>query len=222
MKLMHARRIGAIKPSIFATMSQLAAEHQAVNLGQGFPDFDGPAWIVEAFIDALQSAKNQYAPMPGVQRLRRAIAGYQRTFYDIDLDAEKEITVTAGATESLFSTMLALLDPDDEVILFEPYYDSYYGNCLIAGARPVCVTLHAPEFRIDGKDLRYDGLENWLYDRTGGTDTGVPHCTSVRDVRCEHSRPARDGSWSRTAAGLPAGIPRVISAQARPSLWRPP
>ncbi|MFA6234948.1 MAG: methionine aminotransferase [Bacteroidota bacterium] len=153
MKLTHARRIDAIEPSIFATMSQLAAEHQAVNLGQGFPDFDGPAWIVEAFIDALHSAKNQYAPMPGVQRLRRAIAGYQRTFYDIDLDAEKEITVTAGATESLFSTMLALLDPDDEVILFEPYYDSYYGNCLIAGARPVCVTLHAPEFRIDGEAL---------------------------------------------------------------------
>ncbi|MFZ1729665.1 MAG: methionine aminotransferase [Bacteroidota bacterium] len=153
MKHRHARRIDAIEPSIFATMSQLAAEHQAVNLGQGFPDFDGPSWIIEAFAEALRSAKNQYAPMPGVQRLRRAVAGYQKAFYDLDFDAEKEITVTAGATESLFSTMLALLDPGDEVILFEPYYDSYYANCLLAGARPVCVTLHTPDFHIDGEAL---------------------------------------------------------------------
>ncbi|MBR9976275.1 MAG: aminotransferase class I/II-fold pyridoxal phosphate-dependent enzyme [Bacteroidetes bacterium] len=149
----HAQRIDAIEPSIFSTMSQLAAEHRAVNLGQGFPDFDGPEWIVEAFIDALRSEKNQYAPMTGVQRLRRAIAGYQQQFYGLDWNAESEITVTAGATESLFSVMLALLDPGDEVILFEPYYDGYHANALIAGAVPVCVTLQAPDFRIVAETL---------------------------------------------------------------------
>lgn len=149
----RARRIAAIEPSIFATMSALAAEHRAVNLGQGFPDFDGPDWIVEAFTEALHGAKNQYAPMPGVQRLRRAVAGYHKSFYDLDWNPDKEITVTAGATESLFSSMLALLNPGDEVILFEPWYDSYHANCLVAGATPVCVTLHKPDFRIDSEEL---------------------------------------------------------------------
>ncbi len=153
MKDTQTRRISAIEPSIFATMSQLAIKHKAVNLGQGFPDFDGPSWIVDAFVEALRTAKNQYAPMPGIQRLRNAVAGYHKTFYDLDWNAETDITVTAGATESLFSAMLALLDPGDEVILFEPYYDSYYANCLLAGAAPVCVTLHAPEFRIDASEL---------------------------------------------------------------------
>lgn len=145
----QARRIDAIQPSIFATMSRLAAVHQAVNLGQGFPDFDGPTLIVEAFAAALRSAHNQYAPMPGVQRLRRAVTGYHQRYYDLTWDAETDITITAGATEALFSTMLAFLNPGDEIILFEPYYDSYWANCIIAGARPVCVTLHAPDFRIE-------------------------------------------------------------------------
>lgn len=170
MKHTHAQRIDAIEASIFATMSQLAAEHNAVNLGQGFPDFDGPAWIVEAFTEALRSSKNQYAPMSGVQRLRRAIAGYQKLFYDMDFDAEREITVTAGATEALFSTMLALLNPGDEVILLEPYYDSYYANCLLAGAKPVCVTLHAPDFRIDAA-----ALENALTEKTRMIVLNNPH-----------------------------------------------
>ena len=154
--IMHntkAGRISAIGPSIFATMSSLAIEHEAVNLGQGFPDFDGPSWIVDAFADALRSAKNQYAPMAGVLRLRQAVARYHRQYYDLGWDADTDITISAGATEALFSTMLALLDPGDEVILFEPYYDSYLANCLIAGARPVCVTLHAPDFRIDAAAL---------------------------------------------------------------------
>jgi aspartate/methionine/tyrosine aminotransferase len=153
MRSARSRRIAAIKPSIFSTMSALAIEHNAVNLGQGFPDFDGPSWIVDAFTEALNSAKNQYAPMSGTQRLRNAIAAYHKNFYDLDWNADAEITVTAGATESLFSSMLALLNPGDEVILFEPWYDSYYANCLIAGAIPVCVTLRKPDFRIDGDDL---------------------------------------------------------------------
>jgi aspartate/methionine/tyrosine aminotransferase len=149
----HARRISSIEPSIFATMSRLAVEHDAVNLGQGFPDFDGPSWIVDAFVDALRSEKNQYAPMHGTTRLRKAIAAYQKDYYGLAWNADTEITVTAGATEALFSAMLALLNEGDEVILFEPFYDSYHANVLIAGATAVCVTLHAPLFRIDESEL---------------------------------------------------------------------
>ena len=170
MNIHHARRIDAIEASIFSTMSQLAAEHHAVNLGQGFPDFDGPAWIVDAFVDAVRSEKNQYAPMTGVQRLRRAVAGYHDRFYGLAWDAEREITVTAGATESLFSVMLALLDHGDEVILFEPYYDGYHANALLAGARPVCVTLHAPDFRIDA-----DALASAITPRTRMIILNNPH-----------------------------------------------
>ena len=146
-------RIAAIEPSIFATMSALAAKHKAVNLGQGFPDFDGPAWIVDEFVAALRSEKNQYAPMHGTRSLRESVAGYHQRFYDLSWDVEREITVTAGATEALFSTMLALLDAGDEVLLFEPWYDSYYANCLLAGATPVCVTLHKPSFRIPVEEM---------------------------------------------------------------------
>jgi len=166
----RARRIAEIEPSIFATMSQLAIEHDAVNLGQGFPDFDGPPWVVEAFTEALASGKNQYAPMPGTRRLRRAVADYHRRFYDLDWDEDAEITVTAGATESLFSSMIALLNPGDEVILFEPWYDSYHANCRIAGAEPVCVTLHRPDFRIDA-----DALERAVTLRTRMIVVNNPH-----------------------------------------------
>jgi N-succinyldiaminopimelate aminotransferase len=153
MRTPHSRRIAAIEPSIFATMSALAIKHEAVNLGQGFPDFDGPPWIMEAFTSALRAGKNQYAPMHGTRALREAVARYQRRYYDMRWDGEEEITVTAGATEALFSSMLALLEEGDEVILFEPWYDSYYANSLLAGATPVCVTLHKPDFRISADEL---------------------------------------------------------------------
>jgi aspartate/methionine/tyrosine aminotransferase len=108
--------------------------------------------------------------MSGVQRLRRAVADYQRRLYDLEWDAETDITITAGATESLFSAMLALLNPGDEVILFEPFYDSYLANCLIAGAVPVCVTLHSPEFRIDA-----DALASAITPRTRMIVLNNPH-----------------------------------------------
>jgi N-succinyldiaminopimelate aminotransferase len=149
-----AARIQSIPTSIFATMSRKAAEHRAVNLGQGFPDFDGPEWIMEAAFRAMRDGKNQYAPMPGTLALRRAVATYQEGFHGMRWDPETEITVTAGATESLFSVMLALLDPLDEVILFEPYYDSYHANAVLAGAVPKLVTLHRPDFRFREEELR--------------------------------------------------------------------
>jgi aspartate/methionine/tyrosine aminotransferase len=148
-----ASRTAPIPTTIFTTMSRLAVEHQAVNLGQGFPDFDGPAWIMEEAFKAMKEGKNQYAPMSGTLSLRRAVAGYHRAFYELEWDPETEVTVTAGATEALFSTILALLDPGDEVILFEPFYDSHQANILLAGAVPKYVTLHAPDFAFDPVEI---------------------------------------------------------------------
>lgn len=183
----RARRIADIEPSIFATMSRLAAEHHAVNLGQGFPDFDGPSWVVEEFITALRKAKNQYAPMSGIRSLRQAVANYHRRFYDLDWDADTEITVTAGATESLFSSMIALLNPGDEVILFEPWYDSYHANCHIAGAVPVCVTLHKPDFRITG-----DALARAVTPRTRMIVLNNPHNPTGRVFTLEELKAVAD------------------------------
>jgi aspartate/methionine/tyrosine aminotransferase len=148
-----ATRTTPITTSIFATMSKLAFEHNAVNLGQGFPDFDGPEWIMDEALKAMHSGKNQYAPMPGIFSLRQAIVGYHKKFYDLHWDADAHVTITAGATEALFSSMLALIDPGDEVILFEPYYDSYQANVLLAGGLPKYVTLRKPDFHFDAEEL---------------------------------------------------------------------
>jgi len=159
--MLPAARISTIPESIFATMSRLAVEYDAVNLGQGFPDFDGPAWIIAEAHDAMKSGKNQYAPMPGVLSLRRAIAAYQKSLYDLDWDPDSEITVTAGATEALFSAMTAFIDPGDEVIMTEPFYDSHQANVVLAGGTPRCVTLMKPDFHIDP-----DAFERLITPRT--------------------------------------------------------
>ncbi len=148
-----SHRLAAVPPTIFATMSRLAAEHNAVNLGQGFPDFDGPSWIMDEALAAMRAGRNQYAPMPGVLALRRAVAAYQKGHYGLDWDPESEITVCAGATEALFSAMLAMIDPGDEVVMFEPFYDSHQANVLLAGGVPRYVTLHAPDFHFDAGEL---------------------------------------------------------------------
>ena len=147
------QRIADIPTTIFTTMSKLAGEHQAVNLGQGFPDFDGPEWIMDEAYRMMKSGHNQYAPMSGVLSLKRAIARYHKTWYDLDWNPETEITVTAGATEALFSTMLALIEPGDEVIVFEPFYDSHQANILLAGGIPKYLTLEKPDFRFQAEKL---------------------------------------------------------------------
>ena len=149
MSITPSSRIVSIPESIFATMSRLAVEHKAVNLGQGFPDFDGPSWIIDEALEAMKGGHNQYAPMPGIFSLRRAIAQYQLDFYGLEWNPDNEITVTAGATEALFSAMLAFINPGDEVVLFEPFYDSHQANVIVAGGVPKYVTLHAPDFHID-------------------------------------------------------------------------
>ncbi|MFJ4414257.1 pyridoxal phosphate-dependent aminotransferase [Streptomyces sp. NPDC088925] len=149
------RRLEGLGTTIFAEMSALAAETGAINLGQGFPDTDGPESVREAAVRALRDGRgNQYPPGPGVPELREAIADHQRRFYGIGLDPDTEVLVTAGATEAVAATMLALLEPGDEVIAFEPYYDSYAACIAMAGARRVPLTLRAPSFRPDLDELR--------------------------------------------------------------------
>jgi N-succinyldiaminopimelate aminotransferase len=135
--------------TIFTEMSQLAEHHAAVNLSQGFPDFDGPDAIKRAAAEALLAGPNQYAPSPGLPRLRRAVADAMRRHYGVAVDPDGEVTVTAGATEGLSATLLGLLNPGDEVVLLEPAYDLYPAVVARAGARAVPVALADRSWELD-------------------------------------------------------------------------
>ncbi|MGH3399715.1 MAG: pyridoxal phosphate-dependent aminotransferase [Streptosporangiaceae bacterium] len=149
------RRLTGMGTTIFAEMSALAVATDSINLGQGFPDTDGPAEIARVAADAVLAGRgNQYPPGPGVPELRQAIAAHQKRFYGLEVDPDTEVLVTAGATEAIAATMLALLEPGDEVIAFEPYYDSYAASIAMAGATRVPVTLRPPAFRPDLDVLR--------------------------------------------------------------------
>jgi len=132
---------GGLGTTIFTVMSALSLEHRAVNLGQGFPDEDGPLSIREAAARTLVDGPNQYAPMPGMPALRQALARHAKRHYDLDLDWEREICVTSGATEAIADCLMALLGPGDEAILIDPAYDSYRPIVEAVGARPVGVKL---------------------------------------------------------------------------------
>jgi len=149
-----AHRLQTLGQTIFTEMSQLALDHDAVNLGQGFPDFDGPDFVKEAAIAAIRAGKNQYAPLSGVSRLRGAIAGRFSQRTGIPVDPNRHVTVTSGCTEALASAFLGLVDPGDEVVLIEPFYDSYPADVALAGALPRFVTLRPPEFALDETSLR--------------------------------------------------------------------
>jgi N-succinyldiaminopimelate aminotransferase len=146
---------GSIRPTIFAEMSALAARTGAINLGQGFPDEDGPAEVLDAAREAIARGANQYPPGRGIPDLLLAVAEHQERFYGLRLDAEREVLVTAGATEALAAALLALLDaPEDEVVVFEPFYDAYAAVAALAGARLVTVPLRWPGFQPDLDELR--------------------------------------------------------------------
>ena len=138
--------------SIFARMSALAAEHQAVNLGQGFPDFGWPDDVVEAAAEALRTGSNQYAPMRGLPELREAVAAHYRAHQGLDVAAD-DVTVTSGATEALAAAILSLVSPGDEVVLFQPLYDSYLPIVRAAGGVPRFVRLTPPGWRITEEAL---------------------------------------------------------------------
>ena len=140
--------------TIFAEMSALAVRTGAINLGQGFPDTDGPQSLLEDAVAAIRGGANQYPPGIGIPELRRAIADHQRRFYGLDVDPDTEVLVTAGATEAIAATILALAGPGDEVVTFEPYYDSYAASIALAGATRRTVLLRKPDFSFDDADLR--------------------------------------------------------------------
>ena len=134
-----ATRLHGIPPTIFSEMSALAVRTGAVNLGQGFPDVDGPPDVIARAVEALRGGQNQYAPGLGVPALRQAIARHQQRHYGIELDPDSEVVVTTGCTEAIAAALLGLVDPGDEVVVLEPYYDSYVAMIQMAGGvrRPV-------------------------------------------------------------------------------------
>ena len=189
---MVAQRLHGIAPTIFSTMSALAVRTGSVNLGQGFPDTHGPAGLIEAARTAIADGANQYAPGIGVPQLRTAIADHQRRHYGIELDPDREVCVTTGCTEAVAAALLGLVDPGDEVVVLEPYYDSYVAMLQVTGAVRRPVTLRAPGFRLDVDELRAA-----VTDRTRFVLLNSPHnptgtvltraeLQAVADVAIEH------------------------------------
>ena len=145
-----AARLAGLGTTIFTEMTALAARTGAINLGQGFPDTDGPASVIEAAVDALRGGENQYAPLPGVPALREAVLEHQRDWYGLE---PEDVLITFGATEAIAAALLGLCDPGDEVVVLEPYYDSYAACIAFAGAGRRPVTLRPPAFEVDADAL---------------------------------------------------------------------
>ncbi|MGH8090582.1 MAG: pyridoxal phosphate-dependent aminotransferase [Rudaea sp.] len=142
-------KLPKVGTTIFSVMSQLATQHKAINLGQGFPDFDGPQALRDALSTAMNSGKNQYAPMTGVPKLREQIALKTEKLYGRRVSADTEITVTSGATEALFAAIAAVVHTGEEVIVLDPCYDSYEPAIELAGGRTVHIPLRLPDFSVD-------------------------------------------------------------------------
>ncbi len=190
--LRPARRLEGLGTSIFTEMTALAQATGAINLGQGFPDEDGPLEVIEAAHAAMLAGENQYAPLAGVPALRTAIAAHQRERYGLAHDPEREVLVTFGATEAIASAMLALCDPGDEVVVLEPFYDSYAATIAFAGATRVPVTLRPPAFALDPDELRAAVsprtrvlLVNSPHNPTGRV-LAAAELAVIAEVCCEH------------------------------------
>lgn len=147
-------KLPKVGTTIFSVMSQLAAQHKAVNLGQGFPDFDGPQSLRDALAAAMNSGKNQYAPMTGVPKLREQIARKTEQLYGRKVGVDNEITVTSGATEALFAAIAAVVHAGEEVIVLDPCYDSYEPAIELAGARAVHIPLRLADFSVDWQRVK--------------------------------------------------------------------
>ncbi|XP_073007312.1 uncharacterized protein [Typha latifolia] len=152
--LQVAKRLEKFKTTIFTQMSMLAIKHGAINLGQGFPNFDGPDFVKEAAIQAIKEGKNQYARGYGVPDLNSAIAARFRKDTGLDVDPEREITVTSGCTEAIAATILGIINPGDEVIVFAPFYDSYEATLSMAGAKIKSITLRPPDFSCPVNEIK--------------------------------------------------------------------
>jgi N-succinyldiaminopimelate aminotransferase len=176
--------------TIFAEMTALATEHGAVNLGQGFPDTDGPREMLDAAKKAIDEGRNQYPPGPGVPELLDAIAAHQSRFYGIELDPRSQVLVTVGATEAIAATILALCEPGDEVVTFEPYYDSYAASIALAGAVRRTSVLRFPDFGLDADSLRaaFSSKTRLVLLNTPHNPTGKVFSRAELDVICSLAR----------------------------------
>jgi len=161
---------GVPAPTVFAEMSALAAATGAINLGQGFPDEDGPVEVLDAAVAAIREGVNQYPPGRGTPDLRLAVSEHQARWYDLEVDPDRQVLVTAGATEALAATLLAFVEPGDEVVTFEPFYDAYGALIRLAGGTHVTVPLMAPDFLPDEDTLRAA-----FSDRTKVVLVNTPH-----------------------------------------------
>ncbi|MFO6452049.1 MULTISPECIES: pyridoxal phosphate-dependent aminotransferase [unclassified Aeromicrobium] len=188
----RSARLDGIGTTIFAEMSALAVETGAINLGQGFPDEDGPEVVKEAARAAITDGPNQYVAGIGIPPLREAIARHQQRFHGIEVDPDREVAVTTGATEAVAAALLGLVDPGDDVLVLEPFYDSYRAMIQMVGARHRAVTLRAPDFR-----LPIDELRAAVTPRTTAIVLNTPHnptgavltreeLTAVAEVAIEH------------------------------------
>lgn len=230
-----ARRLATIPPTVFAEMSALAARTGALNLGQGFPDTDGPPSVLRRAAEAVLGGENQYAPGPGRPELREAIAEHQQRHHGIDLDPLTQVVVTTGCTEAIAGALLGLVEPGDEVVVLEPMYDSYPAVLAMAGAVVRPVTLHAPAFRLDPAALaaavtprtRFV-LLNTPHNPTGRVlddtelqavaDLAIAHdLTVITDEVYEHL--TFDGHRHRPIATLPGMAERTLTLSSAGKSW---
>lgn len=167
---MVSKRLQPFGSTVFTTITAKAREHDAIDLGQGYPSWEGPEFVKRAAANAVWNESNQYPPSMGIPALGKAIARRWLSDTGMELDPVESVTVTSGCTEALAATFLGLFDPGDEVVLFEPAYDAYPVGCALADAVPRYVTLHAPDFTFDERELR-----SAFTDRTRAIVVNTPH-----------------------------------------------
>ncbi len=169
-----ASRVQVFPESVIRSMSQVAAKHQAINLGQGFPDFDPPRELMDAAKQAIDDGFNQYAVTWGAPPLREALSNKLQTFNKIDADPERNIVVTCGATEAMMAALLSIIEPGDKIIIFEPFYENFGPDAIVSGAHPIHVPLHAPDYQPDEAALRaaFDQKPKAVIVNTPGNPTG--------------------------------------------------
>ena len=168
--MLAARRTATFTESVIREMTRIATMHEAVNLAQGFPDFPMPEPMKEAACTAISGDINQYAVTWGTPVLRQAIAEKYRRWYNMEVDPDRDVTVTCGATEAMASVFMALMDPGDEVIILEPFYENYGPDAILAGAKPVFVPLERPNWTLDP-----DRLRKAFNSRTKAIIVNTPH-----------------------------------------------
>lgn len=168
--MQYTSKLPHVETSIFTVMSALATKHDAINLSQGFPNFNSDQELIDAVSSAMNSGYNQYAPMAGIMELREAIAEKSSLLYNTSYDPEMEITVTAGATQAIFTSISAFVHPDDEVILFKPAYDCYEPTVKLFGGKIVPIQLRSPSYEIDWKEV-----ESKISDKTKMIIINTPH-----------------------------------------------